>query len=167
MTSQFDQRKSGNRVRMCRDFVDGLECFRVEYYERALIFFSAADKCAAVNDIYQGRYTSFHGLSRVCMGDRDGVKLCRKAAVAETLDAEVYYNLAMAEHRLGSREGTCIALRRGLRIDPQHAGMLCLKQQLAAGEKRGLVSGLKCNNVFYRLFGNLFRGMRRPHPDHE
>ena len=56
------------------------------------------------------------------MGDRNGVKLCRKAAVGELNDAEVFYNLVMAEHRLGFREGAYMALRRGLKIDGGHPG---------------------------------------------
>jgi len=70
MASQFGPRTSGS---MRDDFIDGLKCFKSDDYEGALMFFRAADECAAMDDIYQGRYTSFHGLSRVCMGDRSGV----------------------------------------------------------------------------------------------
>ena len=167
MASQFDLCTPGHPVRMRDDFMDGLKCFRGDDFEGALMFFRAADKDAEMDDVYQGRYTSFHGLSRVYTGDRSGVKLCRKAAVAETQDAEVYYNLAMAEHRLGNRESTYIALRRGLNIDPGHSGLLHLKQQLVLRGKRGFIPGLKRNNVINRLVGKLFRGTRQPYPDQE
>jgi hypothetical protein len=114
MANQFGPRTYGQGLRMRDDFIDGLECFNIDDYEGALLLFRAADECAEIDDIYQSRYTSFHGLSRVYMGDSSGVKLCRKAVVGETRDAEVYYNLAMAEHRLGFRESTYMALRRGV-----------------------------------------------------
>ncbi|MEN8205950.1 MAG: hypothetical protein ABFS24_08050 [Pseudomonadota bacterium] len=167
MASQFGSRASGIRVRMRDDFVDGLKCFKSDDYEGALMFFRAADECAAMDDIYQGRYTSFHGLSRVCMGDRSGVKLCRKAVVGETQDAEVYYNLAMAENRLGFRESACMALRRGLKIDPGHSGLLRLKQKFVLRGKHGFIPGLKRSNFLNRLIGKLFRGTRLPYPDQE
>ncbi len=160
MANPFGPRMSGQDLRMRDDFLDGLECFRIDDYEGALLLFRAADECAEMDDIYQNRYTSFHGLSRVCMGDSSGVKLCRKAVVGETRDVEVYYNLAMAEHRLGFRESTYMALRRGLKVDPEHAGLLRLKQQLVLRKKHGLIPGLKRNNIVNRLVGKLLRGTR-------
>ena len=147
--------------------MDGLECFRSDDFEGALLFFRSADKCAEIDDIYQNRYTSFHGLSRVYMGDRSGVKLCRKAAVGETRDAEVYHNLAMAEHCLGFRESSYMALRRGLKLDPGHYGLLRLKQQLVLREKHALIPGLKRNNILNRLVGKWFRGTRQSYRDKE
>ena len=163
MANQFGPRTYGQGLRMRDDFIDGLECFKSDDYEGALLLFRAADECAEIDDIYQSRYTSFHGLSRVYMGDSSGVKLCRKAVVGETRDAEVYYNLAMAEHRLGFRESTYLALRRGLRIDPEHAGLLGLKQQLVLRKKHGLIPGLKRNNIVNRMIGKLLRGTRLPY----
>ena len=162
MANPFGPRMSGQRMHMRDDFVDGLKCFRSDDYEGALLLFRAADECAEIDDIYQSRYTSFHGLSRVYMGDSSGVKLCRKAVVGEIRDAEVYYNLAMAEHRLGFRESTYMALRRGLKLDPEHAGLLRLKQQLVLREKHGFIPGLKRNNIVNRLVGKLLRGKRLP-----
>jgi len=160
MANQFGPRTFGHPLRMRDDFMDGLKCFGSDDYEGALLFFRAADECAAIDDIYQSRYTSFHGLSRVYMGDSSGVKLCRKAVVGETRDAEVYYNLAMAEHRLGFRESAYTALRRGLRLDQEHAGLLHLKQQLVLRKKHGLIPGLKRNHVVNRLIGIILRGTR-------
>lgn len=167
MASQFGPRVPGTRVRMRDDFMDGLECFSGDDVAGALALFRAADERASVDDIYQGRYTSFHGLSRVCMGDLSGVKLCRKAAVGETQDAEVYCNLAKAEHWLGFRESAYMALRRGLNVDPGHSGLLQLKQQFVLREKRGFIPGLKRSNRLNRFIGKLFRGTRRPYPDQE
>jgi hypothetical protein len=167
MANRFGPRTSSQELRMRDDFIDGLECFNSDDYEGALLLFRAADECADMDDIYQSRYTSFHGLSRVYMGDSNGVKLCRKAVVGETRDAEVYYNLVMAEHRLGFRESAYMALCRGLKLDPGHAGLLRMKQQLVLREKHGFIPGLKRNNIVNRLIGKLVRGTRLPYRDKE
>jgi tetratricopeptide (TPR) repeat protein len=159
MGSQFDVPgdvpESGKRSRMHGDFVKGLRCFNSKDFEGALMFFRAADGCAELDDAYQNRYTSFHGLSRVYMGDGNGVKLCRKAAVGETADADVYYNLAMAEHRLDFYESAMMALRRGLNIDPEHRGLLGLKRKLSLNGRASRAAGLMSDNFVKRLLKRL------------
>ena len=83
MGKQFDPWDSGSRTRLHEDFVSGMSHFKGEDYQGAIPLFRAADEGADMDDIYQHRYTSFHGLARVMMGDKAGVKLCRKAAVGE------------------------------------------------------------------------------------
>jgi hypothetical protein len=164
MTSDIDP-WTRSSVKMRDDFLDGLKCFKGNDYEAALSFFRSADNDAEMDDIYQNRYTSFHGLARVFMGDRNGVKLCRKAAVGETDDAEVYYNLALAENRLDYRESAYMALRRGLRIDAGHPGLVRLKKEIGLREQTGLIPGLGRNNILNRLLGIFFRGSRKPYSD--
>ena len=165
MGSQFTHGASGSRGRLRDDFVSGLEHFNSDNYAAALSLFRAADEGAAISDVYQNRYTSFHGLTRVFMGDHRGVKLCRKAAVGETNDAEVYHNLALAENVLGVRESAYKALCRGLRVAPGHAGLLQLKKEIGLREKSVLVAGLKRDSWLNRLLGRLVRGSRQPYSD--
>ena len=87
--------------------------------------------------------------------------------MGETQDAEVYYNLALAEKRLGFRESAYMALRRGLNVDPAHSGLLRLKQQIVLREKHSLFPGLKRSHLLNRLVGKLFRGARLPYSDKE
>lgn len=148
------------RAVLREDFADGLKCFHKDDYAGALVHFRAADEDADISDVLQSRYTSFHGLSRVCLGDSSGIKLCRKAAAGEAQDAEVYYNLALAEHRLNNREGVVAALRRGLYIEPEHTGLLRLKQGMTLREKRFTIPGLSDTHFLSRLLGKLFRGRR-------
>jgi tetratricopeptide (TPR) repeat protein len=155
MGSQFNMPGARKQARMHDDFVKGLRCFNSQDFEGALMFFRAADDRAELDDAYQNRYTSFHGLSRVYMGDRNGVKLCRKAAVGETADADVYYNLAMAEHRLDFYESAMMALRRGLNINPQHRGLLDLKNKLSLKRRGSRAAGLKSDNFVKQLLKRL------------
>ena len=165
MGSQFDLGSRGSRARLRDDFISGMDRFENYDFEAALTLFREADESAAIDDVYQNRYTSFHGQARVFMGDLRGVKLCRKAAVGETNDAEVYYNLAMAENDMGSRESAYQALSRGLRVAPDHAGLLKMKNDIVLREQRGLVEGLKRDNWLNRLLGKLVRGSRQPYSD--
>lgn len=158
---QMDPWENGSRTRLREDFVDGLKHFRNDDWEQAAQFFRDADEKAEFDDVYQNRYTSFHGLARVLMGDKNGVKLCRKAAVGEQNDVEVYYNLAMAEHRLGYRESAWTALRRGLRIDRGHPGLKRLEHELTLRGKNKAVPGLSREGIINRTIGRLFRGSRK------
>ncbi|MEN8106800.1 MAG: hypothetical protein ABFS22_02205 [Pseudomonadota bacterium] len=160
--AQMDPWESGSRTRLREDFVDGLRHFRSDDWEGALPLFRKADENADMDDVYQNRYTSFHGLARVLMGDKNGVKLCRKAAVGEQNDVEVYYNLAMAEHRLDYRESAYTALRRGLRIDKGHPGLIRLEQEFTLREKCKLVPGVRRDGFINRTLGKMFRGSRKP-----
>lgn len=155
MGGRYNTREPGKRLQLRDDFVNGLRCFNRQDFEGALMFFRTADDSAELDDAFQSRYTSFHGLSRVFMGDRNGVKLCRKAAIGETGDVEVYYNLAMAEHRLKFNESAMMALRRGLNIDPEHAGLQRLKRELSRRERRGAISGFRSDNVVCRLLDKI------------
>ena len=153
MGDRFDGPGAVNRTRLHDDFKKGLRCFNSNDFEGALPFFRTADDSAELDDAYQNRYTSFHGLSRVYMGDRNGVKLCRKAAVGEMADAEVFYNLAMAEQRLDFHESALMALRRGLSIDPQHAGLLHLQRKVSPVLQRRTGNGSIIKQLLDRLLG--------------
>jgi len=153
---------TGDSYRFRGEFLDGLVSFKRDDWKSALELFKSADEQAEIDDIYQSRYTSFHGLVRVYMGDRNGVKLCRKAAVGELNDAEVFYNLVMAEHRLGFREGAYMALRRGLKIDGGHPGLNQMKEEMMLREKGKIIPGLKRKGLLNQFIGKLFRGSRKP-----
>jgi len=162
MARTDDPWMTGDSYRLRGEFLDGLDLFKRDDWKSALELFKSADEQAEMDDIYQSRYTSFHGLVRVYMGDRNGVKLCRKAAVGELNDAEVFYNLVMAEHRLGFREGAYMALRRGLKIDGGHPGLNQLKDEMMLREKSKIIPGLKRKGLLNQIIGKFFRGSRKP-----
>ena len=148
-----------------KDFTDGLECLRKDDFAGALVLFRAADEGAEPGDRYQSRYTSFHGLAKMRLGDSSGIKLCRKAAAGELRDAEVYYNLALLEHRLRNRESAWMALRRGLRLDPAHAGLQRLQADMHLRSRHALIPGLARDNPLNRWLGRALRGRRRAWPE--
>ncbi|MDH3560811.1 MAG: hypothetical protein OEN52_07640 [Gammaproteobacteria bacterium] len=159
---QYDPWETGSRTRLRSDFLDGLRCYEKRDLQGALDKFRVADEQAEMDDIFQNRYTSFHGLVRVFMGDRSGVRLCRKAAVGEEVDVEVYYNLAMAEYKVGDRGGAYMALRRGLAIDEQHPGLRRFRKEFNLRARHPVIPWLSRDNRFNRALGQLFRKRRRP-----
>ena len=78
MGSQFDLVSKG---RQRADFISGLHRFEENDYAAALTLFREADENASIDDVYQNRYTSYHGLVRVFMGDHQGVHSERPGAV--------------------------------------------------------------------------------------
>jgi len=157
--------RTPGRTRLRAEFTDGLHCFENAQYAEALPLFRAADEAADIDDVFQNRYTSFHGLTRVLMGDETGVKLCRKAAVGQVNDAEVYHNLAQAEHHLGYRESVHMALRRGLRINPNHQGLLRLRRELGLRDRHALMPRPPRDTILNRWLLRWLRGNRRPRSD--
>jgi tetratricopeptide (TPR) repeat protein len=164
MESGYDPWDEGAHIRMRDDFIRGLKCFSNQDFEAALALFRAADEEAEFDDIYQNRYTSYHGLTRVLLADSFGVKLCRKAAVGETGDATVYFNLAQAEDKLGNRESAVTAMRHGLRIDPGHHGLRQLHTRFQSQQPRAVIPGLSCDHVLNRFLGKLLGGKVKPGP---
>jgi hypothetical protein len=162
MAKRGDAGRKAVQARLHEDFTVGVQCIRNEDYAGALVYFRTLDVQSGFDDEFQNRYTSFHGLARVLMGDASGVKLCRKAAVGNDDDAEVLYNLALAEHRLHNRESGYLALRRGLRVDPGHRGLLGLKQDFVLRRQHGLIPLLSREHCINRWIGRLVRGFRKP-----
>jgi hypothetical protein len=159
---QYDPWETGSRTRLRNDFLDGMRCYERRDLEGALKMFRAADELAEMDDIYHNRYTSFHGLVRVLMGDENGVKLCRQAAVAEQEDVEVYHNLAMAEYQLGFRGGAYMALRRGLAIDNTHPDLRRLRKVFNQRAFKPVIPWLSRDSLLNRALGKLLRRQRGP-----
>ena len=149
---------NSNHRQVRKEFADGLERFHNSDYAGALLLFRSAEEAADPGDSFRSRYTSFHGLARMYLGDSSGIKHCRKAAAGEIHDAAVYYNLAMLEYRLNNHESALAAVRRGLRIDPAHAGLLCLKKDMRTRARYGQMPGRSGLNPINRLLDKLLRG---------
>lgn len=65
---------------------------------------------------------------------RDGLKLCEKAIELSFYDADNYYNLARVHRLRGNRRAMTKTIEDGLKIDPEHAGLLAMQRKL--GQRR-------------------------------
>ena len=115
------------------NFVQGLARFQNGEYATALKFFEKAEESPGVDD---NRFTclSFVGLTRIILGDPEGIKQCRTAAHFEQYDADVYYNLAVAELKVRNRRRAVDAICAGLIIERDHGGLNRLRRKI--GERR-------------------------------
>lgn len=114
MTGPFDSYDgSAFRAR----FFDGLKLLRNADYEGALVVFREIAAAADRQDVYRNTYRSYEGLTRICLGEKSAVALCRDAAADDLRAVEVHYNLALAEFKLKNRRRAVLALQRGLVID--------------------------------------------------
>ena len=89
------------RMREAREeYQLGRAFFDKKQWKTAARHFAQAERRSGREDVYQHLYRSCHGLSLVYCGDVSGLNLCRHAAGVETVNAEVFLNLALAELRL-------------------------------------------------------------------
>ncbi len=120
-------------------------------------------------DAHDDRYNfvlSAYGLSQVLNGNaavnnqesskQNGLLLCRDAANNESLDGDVFLNLACAEWVSNNRKRVINALRQGIKIDADHQRLnnACLK---VGCRKRCCFSFLPRSHKMNRFFGRLFR----------
>lgn len=135
-------------------FLEGLERFRQEDFAKAVMCFRRADNTAGRNDVHIHKYTSYHGLAMICLGDRSGINLCRRAVQNERYDGEVYYNLALAEFSLRNRQRAVAALQRGLTIDATHPALLDLRQRLGV-RRNPAIAFLDRDHFLNKLIGKM------------
>lgn len=72
------------------------------------------------------RYRSYYGLGLALVERRfnEALELCRSAAKEEFFNPELYHNLARVHLAFGFKAEGLRYIRRGLMIDPGHAGLL-------------------------------------------
>ena len=108
-------------------FFDGLKLFRNSDYAPALAIFRELTAVVDGRDVYRNKYRSYEGLTRVYLGEKSAVTLCREAAADEIKDAEVHYTHALAEFKLNNRRYAVAAVQRGLAIDSGYPELLRLR----------------------------------------
>jgi len=140
----------------CNDFVHGLTFLKESSVTQALENFQRAYDAAPVDDIYHNKYASFCGLTRVLSGDISGIGLCRQAVKQESIDGDVFLNLAYAEWHLKSRRRSIMVLEKGLHIDKQHPGLNRFKNYLGVRSKT-VIAFIPRNSFLNKALGKISR----------
>ena len=105
-----------------KDFEEGLGFLAAkDYFPAAACFMKTLNE--SDNSVYKNKYLSFLGIAQVLDGDSSGLSVCRGAADQEFYDADVFYNLALAEFRTRHRKKGFQAIIQGLHIDNSHIGL--------------------------------------------
>jgi len=132
---------------------EALECFR------------AAHQVDRANP----RYRSHYGLGLALVERRfdRALELCRSAAKEEFFNPELYHNLARVHMAFGYKSEAIRYLRRGLMIDPAHAGLATDLEQLGRRQP-AVLPFLPRSHPVNRWLGRLrhrFAGPIGPEPD--
>lgn len=111
-----------------RSFRKGMDLVGAGGYRDALGYFSGAieiDRAARPDETVESRYLSYYGLC-LCVArvdKRSGLKHCRAAARREPYNADFWGNLGRVALLNGRRREAHRALEKGLRLEPDHAGI--------------------------------------------
>ena len=130
----------------------GLAFFRMKHWKTAALHFGLADQRTSRNHVNEHLYRSYHGLSLVYSGDISGLNLCRHAAANETIQAQVFHNLARAEIHFRHRKRACDAVSRGLQHDPLHVGLLTLRSEMGV-RRNPCIPFLRRENLLNKWLG--------------
>ncbi|MEJ2686790.1 MAG: hypothetical protein P8124_06190 [Gammaproteobacteria bacterium] len=142
----------------CEEFRQGMEHFRRQDWRDAVGWFRQAEARADRRDMRRNRYTAYHGLALVLMGDLSGLNLCRRAASDERQDAEVFACQARAEVQLNHRRRAWQAVSRGLELEPGHADLRRLRALMGV-RRPPLLPFLSRDHLLNRILGRLsYRG---------
>jgi len=115
--------------RLSPDFLEGLNQLKADELLAALAAFRLAIK-NSINDEYSSLYASYHGLVNARLGNPNGLRQCRLAAHFEEHHADVFLNLARVEVLEGNRTRALEAIRSGMRLDPTHAALRQMRNEL-------------------------------------
>lgn len=94
------------------------------------------------------------GIARFDRRVREGLQLCEHAVRREFYQPENYLNLARTELLAGRRDAAVEAIAAGRRIDPDHAGLAALHDELGI-RRPPVLAFLSRRNLLNRLLGRL------------
>lgn len=94
------------------------------------------------------------GVARLQKQLREGLKLCEHAVRIQFYEPDNHMNLAKVLLLTNNRRGAVESIARGLKLDPQHAGLRGLRQEIGV-RKRPVLKFLGRNNPINRLLGRI------------
>ncbi len=135
--------------------------FKAKDYKAAERAFKEVMKSLDEHHVFYNRAASHLGLAQVMISDRNGLLLCRDAASSETVDADVFLNLACAEWHTENRKRALDAVMRGRKIDATHEQLVsaCM---LIDSRRRNVFPFLSRQHFLNRMAGRM---MRRAQPE--
>jgi tetratricopeptide (TPR) repeat protein len=127
-------------------FFDALKLYRNSDFEGALTVIREIIDASDVQDVNRHKFRSYEGLILVCMGQKQGLALCREIAAEANTNVDVLYNLALAEYKLDNRRLAVKAVTRGLAIDANNTELLRLRS-LMGSRRPPVISFLGRENI--------------------
>lgn len=135
-----------------QDYVQGVKYAAQGDWMAAHNSFSAVMTRVDHFHVYYSLYSSADGLARVMTGDNSGLNQCRQAVMDEPKRADLYENLVRACLYLRQRKKAVDALRKGLRVAPQHTGLNRLRREMGF-RRQPIIPFLSRDNPINRFIG--------------
>ena len=135
---------------------DGLRLCRAGDWKRGLPALAAAVENRGPGDRTPGLVYSFlgYGTARYQNRMRDGLKLCEHAIKLQYYEADNHWNLARVQMMMKERRQAVTTIDRGLKLDPDHKGLLELRKDLGR-RRRPVLRFLDRKNPINVLLGRL------------
>lgn len=111
---------------------DGLRLCRAGEWRKGLPVLAAVVEQRGPGQEVPGIVYSYlgYGAAKFQSKVRDGVRLCEHAIKLQFYEAENHFNLARVQQLAGERMAAVSAIERGLKLDPDHEGLLALKREV-------------------------------------
>jgi hypothetical protein len=137
-------------------FDKGRDALKAKDYKAAERAFKEVMKSLDEHHVHYNQVASHLGLAQVLISDRNGLLLCRDAASSETVDGDVFLNLACAEWHTENRKRAIDAVIRGRRIDASH-DQLARACMLLDSRQRNVIPFLSRQHFLNRIVGRMMR----------
>jgi hypothetical protein len=143
----------------------GIDCCRKGDWDQGLFYLGRVAEANARPSSLPGLFYSYlgYGIARCHRRVDEGLRLCEHSIKVEFYQPDNYLNLART-HLLGNDRAAAVrAIRRGLKVDPQHVELLALYRELGV---RGdpVLPFLSRTNVFNQVLGRVRHAMRGLRP---
>lgn len=137
-------------------FDKGRDALKAKDYKAAERAFKEVMKSVGEHHVHYNRVASHLGLAQVLTSDRNGLLVCRDAASSETVDGDVFLNLACAEWHTENRKRAIDAVIRGRKIDANH-DQLVRACMLLDSRRRNVFPFLSRQHFLNRIVGRMMR----------
>jgi hypothetical protein len=135
---------------------EGVALCRAGEWDKGMQLLARAVEAKGVGDELPGTSYSFLGfaVARFQRKIRDGLKLCEHAVKVQFYEPDNHWNLARVHLLAGSRKLAVESIARGLKLDPQHAGLRGLRKEIGV-RRRPVLRFLGRDNFINRLLGRI------------
>ena len=116
---------------------DGLKLCRAGEWRKGLPVLAAVIEQRGPGQEVPGIVYSYlgYGAAKFQSRVRDGIRLCEHAIKLQFYEADNHFNMARVQHLAGERMAAVSAIERGLKLDPDHEGLLTMKREVGVRKK--------------------------------
>jgi hypothetical protein len=134
----------------------GVALCRSGEWDKGMQLLARAVEAKGVGDELPGSAYSFLGfaVAHKQRKIRDGLKLCEHGVKIQFYEPDNHWNLARVHMLAGNRKLAVDSISRGLKLDPQHAGLRAMRKEIGI-RKKPVFRFLGRDNFINRLLGRI------------